>query len=219
MGWLFGWGDRKSLVNHLLKDLDHDSEHSSLKCLAHTCVGNNLWAVCERTFKIADPKHPAGESYRFIMLFLMRKAGDGEWGYKDLDESCGPNEVSCPLAYLDMAGPEGPHLGEYSANWRKSVREYWARRHASQQFAKSLKPGFSFASGWGESPSIVVCRGFQGKNWIVGENSNGELFRYSRSRVGPVPTGTKLQPEPEWDQLARAERDAELSLTVGNGHA
>ena len=49
----------------------------------------------------------------------------GWWGYKDLDESCGPSDVSCPLSYLDMVPcSEGP----YAAPWRERVKAHHSKR-------------------------------------------------------------------------------------------
>ena len=60
----------------------------------------------------------------FIVLFLLRKFPGGTWGYKDIEESMGPCEVNCPLAYLEMApDPDG----EYGQDWRERVRQHHAR--------------------------------------------------------------------------------------------
>lgn len=61
---------------------------------------------------------------RWIGCDLMRHQKDYGWGYKDLDEICGPYYYSCPLKYLDLVPIE-----TYGGNdeWRENVRQYHAR--------------------------------------------------------------------------------------------
>jgi len=180
MGWLFGWETRKELLDHLLLEaLSFHSTSSEHRVVAHACVGNNLWTVCERRFPPAQgrPEH----SCRFILLCMMQRAGSPpDWGYKDVDEDMGPTEVSCPLKYLELA-PLSEHQGECARAWRLRVREHWKVRHESQELARKLKIGDSFAFGSG----TIKCVGFR-RSMIVGENQNGTRFLYSRSRIRPV---------------------------------
>jgi hypothetical protein len=114
IGWLFGWDTRKELIDHLTND---NLKGSPCKMLAHCCVGNNLWAVIE-----------CPEDGRFIALFMMkgRNGSRDGWGYKDLDEGCGPYHYNCPLKYIDMVKDFEPR--SYAKEWREQVREYWAKR-------------------------------------------------------------------------------------------
>jgi len=59
--------------------------------------------------------HKAG--YRILLCVLLQSSG-GEWGYKDMDESMGPCDTSCPVKYLDMV----PDPGGYATEWRAKVR-------------------------------------------------------------------------------------------------
>jgi hypothetical protein len=86
MGWLFGWRDRKSLIQHLTEPKDNWG-----KTLAKALVGNNMWVV-----------HELNDGERFIALYLLRGGKNQDWGYKDMAESSGPFEVTCPLKFLDM---------------------------------------------------------------------------------------------------------------------
>jgi len=119
MGWLIGWNDRKSLISHLTRGEENETVKQTV--IAHQAAGNNLWTVFEQTTKAT------GEVKRFIILFMMTGGRNRDWGYKDISESMGPCEVSCPLKYLDMV-PVGE--GNYSAPWRERVRAYWVARSA-----------------------------------------------------------------------------------------
>jgi hypothetical protein len=70
----------------------------------------------------------------WIGLDLLKGTPNG-WGYKDLDETAGPNAVDCPLSYLDAphVAPEG-----YAPQWRERVREYHAKKKARPKYAPGL---------------------------------------------------------------------------------
>lgn len=121
MGWLFSerWPTRASLREHLVNG-------NGLKTLKSCWKGNNLWAIQECTKQ-------DGTVVRFVALYLCAYHGknlDG-WGYKDLDESCGPCKTNCPVSYIEMVeAHEREHGYEpagYAKEWRERVRAYHAR--------------------------------------------------------------------------------------------
>lgn len=61
---------------------------------------------------------------------FLTKRDKGEFGYKDMDETCGPVEAKCPVGILDLLTPPA---NNYAAEWRHRCREYHAR--------PKLKPG------------------------------------------------------------------------------
>jgi hypothetical protein len=78
-----------------------------------------LWAVMECTKpygKLEGPRYrPAG--HRWILCVLI-DCYRGDWGYKDMDETVGPNYYSCPVEFLDMAPqPET----DWARDWRLKV--------------------------------------------------------------------------------------------------
>lgn len=112
MGWLFGYYTRKELGDHLISG-------NGVTTVKHCWTGNNLWAVQENSV-----------GQRFLALYLCKgsptvKDDPFNWGYKDLDESAGPNYYNCPLSFLDMC-PD-PKVG-YSTEWREKVKAYHAKR-------------------------------------------------------------------------------------------
>ena len=107
MGWLIGWATRKALIEHLCND-------NGVKTLKRFFSGNDMWTVQET---------PTGD--RFICLYKIVGGRNQDWGYKDIEESMGPYEDSCPLSFLDMVPtPEG-----YAAEFRERCKAAHARKH------------------------------------------------------------------------------------------
>ena len=114
MGWYYSQGaSRKDIIR---EQLTLGENHTVLR---HCTRGNTLWAVIET--KPAD--HAPG--YRWIYCGLMQVDHSCGWGYKPLDESMGPVQVTCPLGYLKLCTSP---VNAYARDWRIKVREY----HAAQ---------------------------------------------------------------------------------------
>lgn len=158
MGWLFGWDDRKSLIDHLVRG---NGVHTHAHCLR----GNNLWAVQEYQGK------------KFIALYLLRghgKSRDG-WGYKDMDESMGPYYYNCPLGYLNMV--DEPH-NDNAHEWREAVREWYARRERNARV--NGKAGNVVQYG-GRRYRLLTNLGRKG--WGVRDEGTGYPYRMKLSQL------------------------------------
>lgn len=124
MGWMSGWHSRAELVDYLTRDqrADHgDGRSTTWKVLKRAFRGNNLWTVLERS------DYAQGiviESVSFICLFMLRRAGDGTWAYKDVGASCGPTYFNCPTSWFQ----DVPVDGEYDRQWREACLESQSRR-------------------------------------------------------------------------------------------
>lgn len=130
MGWLSGWHTRAELVDHLIRDQrsDHnDGGSTSRRVLKKAFRGNNLWTVIER---IDCLQSDVVESTKFICLFMLQRAGDGTWTYKDVSASMGPTYFNCPTSWFR----DVPVDGEYDRQWRDACLESESRR-------KRLRPG------------------------------------------------------------------------------
>jgi len=116
MGWLFTEGQtRRQLIDHLTSPWE--TEKVKGITLKRYCSGNTLFTVQEVSNK------ETGEATRYIGVYLMQRDANYGWGYKDMDESCGPYQYGCPLSFLDMV----PDPGGYATEWRKRNREHHAR--------------------------------------------------------------------------------------------
>jgi hypothetical protein len=118
MGWTYSseWRNRAQLVEYLTSARRMGSGLAVLRSAVKPSEYGSrgvLWTVVERK---ADGR-------RFIgcdLLDLTRFQGVAEWGYKDMDESCGPNEINCPAEFLELVpAPDSP----FSRAWRERVRE------------------------------------------------------------------------------------------------
>lgn len=137
MGWLFTEGiRRRDLIEERTRSWERaldDGVHVQSTCLRHCYRGGVhsgvLWSVWERTW--TKEGRQVRPTERWIACDLLRYQA-GAWGYKDMEESCGPYYYSCPLGYLDMA----PVADE---QWRQGVRNYHARQKAKRAERRALR--------------------------------------------------------------------------------
>jgi hypothetical protein len=133
MGWMFEYSTGSMKVreyaNEIIDRFTKDDDLMKLSVLDHSLVGNHLWVVFSRIAKENN------KEIKFICLFLLAKS-DGCWGYKDIDEYCGPAYYDCPKRLLGLcevdkeSDPNG-----YATNWRKSVLNY----HENQAHKRKRK--------------------------------------------------------------------------------
>ena len=176
MGWMFStdWPTRRALIDDLLSPPLIGTDK---KVIRHCCVGNNLWTLNQRVDE-------NGITYRWIILFKLQKHGKNYpyWGYKSIEETCGPVDITCPLSYIDACTEP---YNEYSRNWREEVRKY----HVG--ITQKLKPGDCF---------VLFCRGFKvieqkrGNRYLIQELDTHALYSLPRSHlpnIQLVTTGEK----------------------------
>ena len=125
MGWYYEDGKTK---DELIRELIEPNKDATGRVIGITLkhkLGRDgaLWTLRECYF------HEGG-TQTYIGCDLLEKGHNTGWGYKPMDESCGPCYYDCPLAWLDLASP-AEVIGGYSASWRAKVRAYWAERRAS----------------------------------------------------------------------------------------
>lgn len=165
MGWLFIEGtSKRDLITKLTST--EENHHRRWETLSHSVRGNVIWSVVELTNK--DQQY----SWRFITCYLLRSDRKYGWGYKEMEESMGPNHYSCPLKYLKMV-PEA----NANANWREAVREYHHQRNRRVEIGQRI--------------SLVNAT----IPWVIITSTkpllglfNGECYRVPRRMLGKVVT-------------------------------
>lgn len=158
MGWLFGHYERSTLVKHL-------TDGNGVKTIKHCLVGNNLWCVHEH------------DGQRWACLYLLRgspriKDDPYNWGYKDVDETMGPNEISFPYTWLDLLTPTD---SKYANEWRARVK---ARGEKLQKATVGSK-----WQGYGHTFEIIKRRG---PTSFRAKDEYGEMWRLTSRNISKM---------------------------------
>lgn len=158
MGWLFGYYERRTLVEHLVNG-------NGVKTLKHFLSGNNLWCVHEH------------DGQRWACLYLLRgspriKNDPYNWGYKDVCESMGPNEISFPYTWLDLLTPTD---SKYANEWRARVK---ARGEKLQKATVGSK-----WQGYGHTFEIIKRRG---PTSFRAKDEYGEMWRLTSRNISKM---------------------------------
>ena len=138
MGWTYPIGmSRKALIADRIIGWEREVDGVTVKstCLAHcyrgNCFSGVLWSVWQRTFERGCQQTEPEQ--RWIQCDLLR-CDQGEWGYKDLEESSFPYYYSCPQKYLDLVPIE-----QFGGNekWREQVRLYHEKQAEKRRRKRS----------------------------------------------------------------------------------
>jgi hypothetical protein len=173
MGWTTSsfWQSRRDIVQDRIKPWDYYDEKRDRtvtgRTLAYCVRGNCLWKVVEHTRYAGQTLGWITQQTTFIALDLIRNYGKDEgWGYKDMDESVGPNYYNCPLKYLAMQ----PRVDCQS--WRDDVKAYHAKRNME------LRPGLIVGLS-GCTPNVVKIE--QTGRKILASAQDGSRYKIKRA--------------------------------------
>lgn len=148
MGWLFGYYERRPLIEHLING-------NGLKTVKHFLSGNNLWCVHEY------------EGKRWACLYLLRgspkvKNDPYNWGYKDVEETMGPNEISFPYTWLDLLTPTD---SKYANEWRARVKARGEKLQKATVGSKWQGYGYTFEIIKRRGPTSFRAKDEYGEMW------------------------------------------------------
>jgi len=166
MGWSFGWGSRQELKTYL----SSPERLGGAKILAQSDKRSVLWTVIEVPDYVGAPT-----AKRFILADLIKGEGprDGNnWGYKDLDESMGPCELTCPVRFFDLV----PDPGSYATEWRAKVRAYAAKQSVKYQVGDVL--------GLVNTARPLVVRVTSVRPFLGEDLATGLIYRIPKRMVG-----------------------------------
>lgn len=169
MGWTgcADWTSKAAIIDAIKR-----TEMTPWKILASTCRGNALWLAAERF----PADEVAGPPTRAIFCFLLEGDRKGGWVYKDLDETMGPCDISCPLSFLEMV----PDPGGYATEWRARVRGEAARR---ADLKANLKVGATLVLRSGCKPASLTCTSVTP---LRGEGPYGVIYRIPARHIDHV---------------------------------
>lgn len=122
MGWTWqeskfrkdnGTIDRKAECDHII---NYDNDNVKIEVLKSAMKGSVYYAAIKRLDKTN------GNSIVFGAVFLTStdRRSWCDFGYKDMDETCGPYESECPKSILDMLSETD---NKYALEWRARCRE------------------------------------------------------------------------------------------------
>lgn len=119
--------DRVAEVKELLTENGKNGIWNPLKVSA---VGSTVYAAVERI-------KPDGERYVFAAVFLTHVNNKDyfNFSYKDMDESCFPREVDCPVSILNLLTPTDH---KYAVEWRAACRENAAKKNEKRKDPDAL---------------------------------------------------------------------------------
>lgn len=120
---------------------------------------------------------PGQSRVYFGMVFLTRRK-NGEFGYKDVGEDCGPYAFDAPLSMLDKLDKLAPNPRGYAADWRARCRHQHATRKARR---KTYAPGLCVKLGTCWTYKLQYPAGIR-KGWIV-LRDDGRVFRMSNAQL------------------------------------
>jgi hypothetical protein len=157
MGWMSGWNSRQELVDHLTTphQWNNEGKQHTLRVIKKCFRGNNLWTIMER---VVDGQ----QTDKFIVLFMLKPFGHEGWGYKDVEETCGPTYYNCPVSWLD----EVPDPGSFATAWRENVRQAATK-------LKAFKDGQRIVFPW----EVRFGDGVTAKEFTVEKFRRRTLFR------------------------------------------
>ena len=184
MGWLISYSDTKSETIARRTKTEVNAEGTRRWRYPKSCVrGNCLWKI----LVIEDLKDGVWvEHIRIIALDLLRSGGpDMGWGYKDIDETMGPCETSCPISYLDMVPcPDNEH----ARDWREAVRAKAAGKQAVTEVIRAMKKGDTLYLKKGCKPEAIIL---SSKRPLRG-HANGMGYKIPRRMVDAATTRLHL---------------------------
>ena len=164
MGWLtmsrFHMGGHKTAKDYLDAQFTYSREADGtikgLKVLASSCPQNRTYYAASQVMIDGVGK----EVFAIVCKVMWNpKSKSGEhFGYKDMDESVGPYEDSCPRHILDLLTPTDR---EHALDWRARCRANLARRSRKIEDGDRIKlaQALTFSDGHVGDEFIVVKRG------------------------------------------------------------
>ena len=115
MGWTYTYKRKGQSIEDFFKERWENDHFKILKC--RTYFRRELYMLCT-----AIPKDggPATNFAAMCLIHFCPRDRDYNFGYKDMDQSCGPNYYNCPDEILDAISPTD---SENANNWIAACRE------------------------------------------------------------------------------------------------
>lgn len=115
MGWTYTYIGYDTRSNKELMRSEIDRNWTDTEVLKDAIVGSVYYAAC------VSKRNP---NVVYGLVCLTRKEKN-EFGYKDIDETCGPFERRCPMSIINLLTPTD---NQYANDWREGCKAYAEKR-------------------------------------------------------------------------------------------
>lgn len=129
MGWTFAHREKGEATNAEW----FAREFPSGEFLATATVGGTFYAA-------ARTKAEPDKVFALVILTRWVPKDQYNFGYKDMDETMGPNEAKAPAKILDLLSPTD---SEYAIKWRARCRKNLERKAAAAKVKKGVTVKFA----------------------------------------------------------------------------
>lgn len=169
MGWTYSqnWTSKEAIISHCI---DWGDKFTTLE---HSVKGGRLWVLLQ--YNEGDKKGDV-----FVALYLLQKDGS-EWGYKDMDDTCGPYYYDCPISFINRTVDSGRALKSNTTAWHDQVRAYHAKSRERRKNAASMRAGMKilYQSVVFELLEKLPSR----RGWRVKSTENNAVYRMMAKQV------------------------------------
>ncbi len=161
MGWLYmhreGMGGYDTAKVYLDAQFTYSRDQAEggsrgLQVVASACVGNRVYYAAAQRLE-----NGVGREVFAIVCLVRWNPRDRDgliFGYKDMDETCGPNEAACPGRILALLSPTD---NAYALAWRERcrIRVARAKRRLDDGMRIRLATPVTFTDGYAGAEFVV----------------------------------------------------------------
>lgn len=133
MGWTYDHKDSDVKVVDFFKErFFYENENSKGEVIAG---GVKNFHTAYMAYKITDKKTNKSQVVALVCLISYNRHDYHNFGFKDMDESCGPNESNCPEKIMKLLTPTD---NVYAIRWRERCWDNINKRKEKLKLKKSL---------------------------------------------------------------------------------
>jgi len=131
MGWTYTYKAKGTKVmDFFAEQFNGESDNFKKEVIAG---GVKNFKTAYMAYKITDKHLGTSETIALVCLLSYAPKSYYNFGYKDMDEGCGPCECDCPEKILKLLTPT---TNEYALKWREAC---WAKVQARKDASKAKR--------------------------------------------------------------------------------
>jgi hypothetical protein len=200
MGWLYQRDPVDDPVAHLMRKFTYEGDNHHLQPLDGARVCNTVYIAVRSTDKTS------GRTFVFAAVILISNTRKHGFGYKDMEESMGPNQCDCPERIMRLLSPiaDIPYPG-HATEWRARVAARRAEKRRHRDLRNSLRVGSTVALQAavrfpGGAAASTFCVSYFRRKTPIFVSLDGPEF-YCRLTAATLAAATIAEPS-TWSQAA-----------------